>query len=142
MVPSVAPIAKEEEFQGAMAEINIKEKKISSIEKLSPAVTDIIKNKKDKALEIANKSREVQEKIPREAEVLNINVTTPKFRLSKEGGSVSAIPETGIEEKASIIYQFDENQCEGKIDLNKEIMEEIKCLKEINTGATKEESNR
>lgn len=138
MTPSVAPISGEEEFKGALAEINIKEKKISSIEKLSPTVTNIIKNKKEKALEIASKSREVQGKIPKEAEVLNINVHTPKFRLSKEGDSVSAIPETETEEKASIIYQFDENQCEGKVDLNKERMEEINCLKEINNGATSE----
>ena len=132
----------EEKFGGALAEVNIKEKEVKNIKKLAPAANDLIKSKKDKALEIANKSQEVQEKIPREAEVLNINVTTPKFRLSKEGNSVSAIPETETEEKASIIYQFDENQCEGKVDLNKERMEEIKCLNEINTGATKKESER
>ncbi len=131
-------IAEEEKFEGALAEVNIKERKISNIEKLAPTATHLIENKKEKALEIANKSQEVQEKIPREAEVLNINVTTPKFRLSKEGGSVSAIPETETEEKASIIYRFDENQCEGKVDLNKERMEEIKCLNEIDTDATKE----
>jgi len=127
-----------ENFRGALAEVNIKERKISNIEKLAPAAIDLIKSKKDKALDIANKSQEVQDKIPKEAEVLNIEVHTPKFRISNEGGSVSAIPETEAEEKASIIYQFDENQCEGKVDLNKERLEEINCLKEINKDATSE----
>lgn len=127
-----------ENFRGALAEVNIKERKILNIEKLAPAAIDLIQSKKDKALDIANKSQEVQEKIPKEAEVLNINVHAPKFRILKEGDSVSAIPEIETEEKASIIYQFDENRCEGKIDLNKERMEEINCLKEINEDATSE----
>jgi len=122
-------MTEEEKFGGALAEINIKEKEVKNIKKLASDAAYLIKGKKDKALEIADKSREVREKIPIEAEVLNVNVTTPKFRLSKEDGSFSVVPETETEEKASIIYQFDENQCEGKVDLNKERMEEIKCLK-------------
>jgi len=129
-------IAEEEKFGGALAEVDIKEKRVSSIEKLAPTVTNLIENKKEKALEIANKSREVEEIIPEEAEILDINVSTPKFRLSKEGDSVSVIPETETEEKASIIYQSDGNRWEGKINLNEERVEKVNFLGEIQNDAT------
>ena len=138
IAPSVAPIVKEEEFKGAVAEINIKEKKISNIEKLSPTVANLIENKKGRALEIANKSQDIQKIIPKEAEILDISVSTPRFKLTKRGNSILVQPEIESEEKASIIYQFDENQCEGKVDLNKERMEEINCLKETSKDATSE----
>jgi hypothetical protein len=138
IAPSAAPIVKEEEFKGAVAEINIKEKKVSNIEKLSPTIANLIENKKGRALEIANKSQDIQKIIPKEAEILDISVSTPRFKLTKRGNSILVQPETETEEKASIIYQFDENQCEGKVDLNKEIMEEINCLKETSKDATSE----
>jgi len=132
----------EEKFGGAFVEVNIKEKEVKNIKKLAPIVTSLMEIKKEKVLEIVNKSWEVQEKVPKEAEVLNINVPTPKFRLSKDGGSVSAIPETETEEKASIIYKSDGHRWEGKINLTKEEVEEVNFLGEIKNGATFEESNR
>jgi hypothetical protein len=125
-----------------MAEINIKEKKISNIEKLAPAITDIIKNKKEKALEIANKSQDIQNIIPKEAEILDINVSTPRFKLTKKGNSISVQLEPETEEKASIIYQSDGNRWEGKINLKKEEVEEIWSLKETENNATQENLNR
>lgn len=142
IAPSTAPTAKEEEFKGAMAEINIKEKKISNIEKLAPAVADLIKNKKERALEIASKSQDIQKIIPKEAEILDINVSTPRFKLTKKGNSILVQPEAEAEEKASIIYQSDGSRWEGKINLKKEEVEEIRSLKETENNATQENLNR
>jgi hypothetical protein len=136
IAPSATPIAKEEEFKGAMAEINIKEKKISNIENLAPTVADLIENKKEKVLEIASKSQDIQKIIPKEAEILDINVSTPRFKLTKRGNSISVQPEPETEEKASIIYRSDGNRWEGKINLTKEEVEEINFLGEIENGAT------
>jgi hypothetical protein len=127
-VPSESSKVKKEEFKGALAEVNIKEKRISNIEKLNTVVTGLIEVKKEKALEIASKSPGVQEIVPKEAEVLNINVSVPKFKLIKEGDSVRVLPESGAEEKASITYQFDESRWEGKINLNEERVEEVNFL--------------
>jgi ribosomal protein S16 len=138
IAPSAAPIVKEEEFKGAVAEINIKEKKVSNIEKLSPTIANLIENKKGRALEIANKSQDIQKIIPKEAEILDISVSTPRFKLTKRGNSILVQPETETEEKASIIYQFDGNRWEGKINLDEEKVEEVKFLGEIENGATLE----
>ncbi len=125
--------AREESFKGAVAEVDIKEKKIKNIEKLAPTFNDLIKNKKERALEIAKKSSEVQEVVPKEAEVLDINVQTPKFRLEKEGDKISAKPDTETDEKASIIYGSDGKRWEGKINLNSQEVEEVKTLDEVKT---------
>jgi len=131
-----------ESFKGAVAEVNIKEKKISNIEKLAPTVTGLIEKKKEKTLEIANNSTKIQEVVPKEAEVLDISVTVPKFKLSKEGGSILVLPETETEERASIIYKSDGKRWEGKINLNKEEVEEVKSIKDINNSATPENPGR
>ena len=120
-----------ESFKGALAEVNMKEKKISNIEKLAPTITNLIEDKKDKALKIANSSPEIQEIVPKEAEVLNINVPTPKLKLQKKGNSVSVLPEEAdTEEKASIIYKSDGKKWEGRINLDKEKVEEVRSLEE------------
>jgi len=142
IAPSAAPTVKEEEFKGAMAEINIKDKKISNIEKLAPIVTDLIENKKEKVLEIASKSQDIQKIIPKEAEILNISVSTPRFKLTKKGNTILIQPEAEDEEKASIIYQFEGNRWEGKINLKNGEVEEIKPLEKAENNATQENLNR
>lgn len=131
-----------EDFKGALAEINIKEKKIKNIEKLTPTITGLIKDKKERVLEIANKSSEIQEVVPKEAEVLDINVLTPKLKLAKKGNSILVLPEPEIEEKASIIYKSDGKRWEGKINLNKEEVEEVRSLEDIENNATQENLDR
>lgn len=131
-----------EGFMGALAEVDIKEKKISKIENLTPTVTNLIEVKKEKTKEIADRNPEIQKIITEGAEVLDINVTTPKFRLIKKEGSVVVSPEPEKEEKASIIYKSDGNRWEGKINLTKEEVEEIKFFGELQNDATSEESGR
>lgn len=120
----------EESFKGAVAEVDIKEKRISNIEKLAPAVTNLIKEKQERVLEIAQKSSEVKELVPEEAEVLDINVSTPKFKLTKVGDKISAKPDTEADDKASIIYKSDGKKWEGRIDLNKKEVEEVRFIEE------------
>jgi hypothetical protein len=141
-LPSETSKVKEEEFKGALVEVDIKEKKISKIENLTPKVTNLIEVKKEKTKEIADRNLEIQKIITEGAEVLDINVTTPKFKLNRQGSSVQALPETEAEERASIIYKSDGNTWEGKINLTKEEVEEIKFFGELQNDATSEESDR
>jgi hypothetical protein len=60
----------------------------------------------------------------------------PQLQLIKKGGSVQILPEPETENKASVIYQSDKNRWEGKIDLKKEKVEEIRFLGETDNNAT------
>lgn len=122
----------EEIFKGALAEIDIKEKRISKVEELAPSIERLTDSKRIKTEEIARRNPE----IPREAEILDVQVSMPKFRLVKKDGSVQVSAESEEDEKASIIYEFDKKQWEGKINLEKGEVEEIKFLGEVKDGTT------
>jgi hypothetical protein len=122
----------EESFKGAFAEIDIKEKRISKVEELASSIERLTDSKRIKTEEIARRNPE----IPKEAEILDVQVSTPKFRLVKKDGSVQVSIESEENEKASIIYEFDKKQWEGKINLEKGEVEEIKFLGEAEDGAT------
>jgi hypothetical protein len=121
-------LEKKEGFGGALIGIDIKKKKVSKIEKLIPTVTGLMEEKKEKAAEIAEKSSEIKKTIPEGAEVLDINVSAPKFKLEKKGNSIFVLPESESEEKASIIYKSDGERWEGKINLTEEKVEEIESF--------------
>ena len=125
-------IIAEESFKGALAEIDIKGKRISKVEELASSIKRLTDSKKIKTEEIARRNPE----IPREAEILDVQVSIPKFRLVKNDGSVQVSAESEEDEKASIIYEFDKKQWEGKINLEKEEVEEIKFLGEAKDGVT------
>jgi hypothetical protein len=125
-------IMAEENFKGALAEIDMKEKRISKVEELAPSIESLTAAKKEKTEEIARKNPE----IPKEAEILDVKVSIPRLKMLKKGNSVQISPEPESNEKASIIYEFDKKQWEGKINLEKEEVEEIKFLGETENGAT------
>jgi len=131
--PAIAEIKeiKKEEFSGALVEINLGEKKMAKIERLTPPVIPLTEKEKEKVKEIAENNPEIQKVIPREAEILNIISFPSQLKLAKRGDSVQILPDPEAKKKASIIYQFSKKQWEGKIDLNKEEVEEVKFLGEI-----------
>lgn len=129
-IPTIVEIRKEE-FNGALAEVNMKEKEIAKIEKLTPIVITLTEKEEEKIKEIAEKSPEIQEVIPKEAEILQIKSPSPQFKLIRKGNSVQVLPETEDKKKASIIYKFDKKQWEGKVNLSEEKVEEVKFLGEI-----------
>jgi len=129
-VPSVSNVEKEE-FKGALAEVNMREKKITKIEKITPPIITLTETEKEKVREIAEKDLKVSGIIPKEAEIQEISSLPPQLELIKKGNSVQIMPEPKTENRASIIYQSGEKRWEGKIDLSKERVEEVKFLGEI-----------
>jgi len=133
--PTIEEI-KKEEFNGGLAEVNLKEKKIVKIEKLTPLVIPLTEEEKEKAKEIAKNNPEIQKVIPEEAEILNIESLPSQLKLIKRGNSVQILPEPETEKKASIIYQFGKNRWGGKINLNEEKVEEVNFLGETENDTT------
>jgi len=127
---------KGEEFYGALAEINLDEKKIAKIETLTPPTSLLTEKEREKVEEIAKSNPEIQKIVPKEAAVQSIKTPLPSLTLIKRGDSVEAVPEPEKEKRASIIYQFGKNQWEGKINLDEEKVEEVKFLGEVNDNAT------
>lgn len=120
-----------EEFLGALAEIDLKKKRVSRIERITPQLFPLTEEEKEKTKEIAENNPEIQKTIPKEAEITKV-IPFPysQLRLIKEKGSVKVVPEQGEEERVRIIYEFGKNQWEGEIDLIEERVRAVKFLGE------------
>lgn len=118
----------EKEFVGTLAEIDLKEKKVSRIEKLTPQFFPLAEETKAKAKEIAENNPEIKQIIPKEAEIRKI-IPAPLFQLKliKEKNSIRVVQEQE-EERVRIIYELDKNQWEGEVDLIEEKVKEVKFL--------------
>jgi len=122
----------EEGFLGALAEIDLKEKKVSRIEKLTPPSSPLAEEEKEKAKEIAENNPEIRRIVPKEAEIMEIiPVPFSQLRLIKEKNSVRVVPEQIEEKRVRIIYELNKNQWEGEIDLIEEKVDGVKFLGEI-----------
>lgn len=121
----------EEEFIGALAEVDLKKKQISKIEDITPQFSPLIEEEKEKAKEIAGNNPKIQEIIPREAEIKKIMpLPFSQLKLVKEKNSVKVIPEQEREKRVRIIYELNREQWEGEIDLIKEKVRRVKFLGE------------
>lgn len=124
-------LEEEEKFIGALAEVDLEEKRVSRIEEFTPQPPPLEEKEKEKAKEIAKNNPEIQKIVPKEAEIKEI---TPlpffQLRLIKEKNTIKVIPE---EKRAQIIYEFNKKQWEGEIDLIEEKVKKVKFL-----GETKE----
>ncbi|MBZ9569690.1 hypothetical protein KJA16_02095 [Patescibacteria group bacterium] len=121
----------EGEFLGALAEVDLKEKKVSRIEKVTPQFSPLAEGEKEKAKEIAENNPEIRKIIPEEAEITKIMpVPFSQLRLIKEKNSVRVVPEQIKEKRVRIIYELNKNQWEGEIDLIEEKVGGVKFLGE------------
>ncbi|MBZ9572413.1 hypothetical protein KJA15_03720 [Patescibacteria group bacterium] len=129
-----------EEFLGALAEVDLKEKRVSRIEKVTPQFFPLAEGEEEKVKEIAKDNPEIQTIVPKEAEIKEI-IPVPYFQLKliKEENSIKVVPEQREEKRARIIYEFDKNQWEGEIDLIEEKVKEVKFLGETENNATFQE---
>jgi len=119
---------KKEKIIGALAEIDLKKRKVSKFEKLPPRVLPL--PKKEKVKKIFEKNPEIQKILPKEAEIKEIiPLSTPGLKLIKEKDSIRVVPKQL--KKAKVIYQFNKNQWEGEVDLIEERIEGLRFLGEI-----------
>lgn len=120
---------KKEEFNGALAEINLKERKITEIKQLTPEILSLTEEEKEKVKEIAEENREIQKVIQKEAKIKEIRlILPPQLKLIKEKDLIKVVPE---EKRTKIIYEFDNNLLEGEVDLIKGELKTIKFKEEI-----------
>ena len=118
---------KEGKAIGALAEIDLKRKRVIKLERVSPEVIPL--PKKEKVKEITEKNPKAQKILPKEAEIREIiPLVSPKLRLTKEKGEIKVIPIWP--KKAKVIYQLNKKRWEGKIDLLEEKLEELRFLGE------------
>jgi len=122
-------LEEEEEFIGALAEVDLKKKKVSKIEDITPQFSPLDEREKEKAKEITENNPEIQKIVPKEAEIKKITpLPSSQLRLITEKSSVKVIPEQEKEKRVQIIYEFDEEQWEGEIDLIGEKVKKVKFL--------------
>ena len=119
-----------EEFFGALAEIDLKNKKVSSIEKIDPVVVALTEKEQERIKEISTNDPEIQKTIPKEAEILKIETVLAPLRLMKKDSSVSVVSEPTEEKEVQVIYEYGQKQWESKIDLKKEEVKAVNFLGE------------
>jgi hypothetical protein len=120
-----------EEFAGALIEVDFKGKKVSKIEKIVPEITSLTEKEQERVKEISTNDPEVNKIIPKEASILKIKTTPPSMKLKREDDSVSVVPESNTDREVKIIYEYNQNQWESKIDLNKEEVKSVNFLGEV-----------
>lgn len=115
-----------------LAEINLKEKRVSKFEKILPEKFPLTEREKEKAKEIAKIIPEIEERkiLPkfeiREIEVEEIKLVPPlKLKLIERWGEIKLVPE---EKRVLIIYKVGQNKWAKRINITKERVEEIKFL--------------
>jgi hypothetical protein len=112
---------------GILAEIDLKGKKVTKIEEISSEIVPL--PQKEKVKKIFEKNQKAQKILPKEAEIKEIiPLTPPELRLIREKKKIKVVPI--LPRKAKVIYQLNEKRWEGKIDLIKEELEELKFLGE------------
>ncbi len=119
-----------EEFVGALAEIDFKEKKVTKIEEMGPVIASLIEEEKEKTREILENNPEVQKTIPKEAEIIKIETSLPQLRLIKKNNSIEVAPE--LKKEVMVIYEHDKKQWQSTIDLIQEKVATTSILREVN----------
>ena len=106
--------------EGALVEINLKAKKVSRIDKITPQVSPLTEEDKENVKKTIEKLGE--------PEITEIKAV-PSFpqKLIEKDKKIEVLPE----KRASVIYEVGEKQWEGRVNLQKEIMESTKFLGKI-----------
>jgi len=106
--------------EGALVEINLKAKKVSRIDKITPQVSPLTEEDKENVKKTIEKLGE--------PEITEIKAV-PSFpqKLIEKDKKIEVLPE----KRASVIYKIGEKQWEGRVNLQKEIMESTKFLGKI-----------
>lgn len=120
-----------EEFAGALIEVDFKGKKVSKIGKIAPEITSLTEKEQERVKEISTNDPEVNKIIPKEASILKIKTTPPSMKLERKDDSVNVVPEPNTDKEVKIIYEYNRNQWESKIDLNKEEVKSVNFLGEV-----------
>ncbi len=150
ITPTVAQTTtdKKDEFTGALAEIELKDKKVSKIEGITPQIIPLSQREREKITEIVRES-ESPASVPGQAttteeKIIKVEsaepVPTYNLKLIKENNNVKVLPEKTTNEKVKIIYKIDGERKEGEVNLEKEEIGETKILEETSTqGKNSEE---
>ena len=111
--------------EGALVEINLKAKKVSRIDKITPQVSPLTEQEKENVKKTIEKSESLKLGEPEITEIKTI----PAFpqKLIEKDKKIEVLPE----KRASVIYKIGEKQWEGRVNLQKEIMESTKFLGKI-----------
>jgi len=106
--------------EGALVEINLRAKKVSRIDKITPQVSPLTEEDKENVKKTIEKLGE--------PEITEIKAV-PSFpqKLIEKDKKIEVLPE----KRASVIYKIGEKQWEGRVNLQKEIMESTKFLGKI-----------
>jgi len=117
---------KQEKLAGVLVEVNLKEKRVSRIERITPQIF-LDEKEEEKAKEIAKENPEVKKSIPKEAEISEVRSIPSELELIQKGEEIEVSPK---EKKATVIYKLNEKKWEGRINLKEEKVEEIEILDE------------
>jgi len=106
--------------EGALVEINLRAKKVLRIDKITPQVSPLTEEDKENVKKTIEKLGE--------PEITEIKAV-PSFpqKLIEKDKKIEVLPE----KRASVIYEVGEKQWEGRVNLQKEIMESTKFLGKI-----------
>jgi len=111
--------------EGALVEINLKAKKVSRIDKITPQVSPLTEQEKENVKKTIEKPGILKLGEPEITEIKAV----PSFpqKLIEKDKKIELLPE----KRASVIYKIGEKQWEGQVNLQKEIMESTKFLGKI-----------
>lgn len=122
----------QEEFAGILVEVNLREKRIEKINKISPQSL-LNEKEKEKAEEIIKANPEIKNNVPEEAEISEIKSIPSQLQIIKKGKEIEVSPK---DKKATVIYRLDEKKWEGKVNLIEEKVEKIDFSIEENESST------
>lgn len=105
VLKEAVPAAAEKEFFGALAEINLKEKKVARIEEMASKIAPLIEKEKEKARDILQNNTDVQKIIPKEAIILEMESPSPQLKLIRGATSVEISPQ--LKEEVNVIYEHE-----------------------------------
>lgn len=130
MVPSLAAgkAGAKEEILGVLAEINFQEKRVAKINKITPQNFSLSQEDKEKTTEMARENLQKQEVVPQSAEVLEVKVIPSAVRLIRKDNNVQIVPV--LPPEATVIYENEKQQWEGKINLQTGEMKNVQFLGE------------
>jgi len=140
--------ATKEEIKGALAEIEIKEERVSKIEEIAPQVIPLTLEEEKRVKEIVTKeeasvnqeeSQATQTQIEKGGFEKDKNIEFEKIeslptydlKLEKQNGNVKIIPQKDENDDIRVVYKIDGETREGKINLSQEKLEKIEKIERI-----------
>jgi hypothetical protein len=114
-------------IDGAIVELNIKENKIIKINMIKgEEVSPLVEGEKESAREIVESEEVVGDIIPKEAKIEKIQSSLPqKIQLFEKDNSVQAVPIPESERKASVHYNLDGKEWAIQVNLDEKRVEKI-----------------